>query len=127
MNKITLKFKDESFTISESQAFEVGEVVEDVVTLPELAKWGESPKFFKLARAYGAMLRFAGCKVSDQEVHAEMMGQIRNAEDGGEEILAAQAVANLIAILMNGAPEEDDDEAAPEKKKASSKPRSKRR
>ena len=127
MRNIVLSFKGEEFTILENQAFEVGEAVEDVVTLPELASWGSRPKFFKLARCFGVMLRFAGCKVSDQDVHREMMANVASAEEGGEEILAAQAVGALVAVLMNGAPDGDDAEDAPEKVKALSKPRSKQR
>lgn len=126
---ITLEFKGEFYKISDDQAFEAGEIVEDIVTLSDIAAWGQSPKFFKLAKCFGALLRFAGCKVSNQDVHSEMMAQVKGAGDGAEELLAAQAVGSLVAILMDGAPGDDGDEdAAPlEKGKALSKPRTKRR
>lgn len=125
---IAVEFKGVVYEIPDSRAFEAGEAVEDIVTLPEIAAWGENPKFFKLSRCFGALLRFAGCKVSDKEVHSEMMAQVKRAGDGGEELLAAQAVSALVAVLMDGAPEDDGEDAAPaEKAKALSKPRTKRR
>jgi len=127
MNSISLSFKGKTYSISDDQAFQAGEVVEDIVTLPELARWGDAPKFFKLSRCFGAMLRFAGCKVSDRDVHAEMMAQVKSGGEDQQELLAAQAVGALIAVLMNGAPEDDGEGEVPEKPKASSKPRSKRR
>ena len=124
---ITLKFKGEVYTIPDDRAFEAGEAVEEIVTLPELAAWGERPRFFKLARCFGALLRFAGCKVSDRDVHDEMMGEVKSGDDGVDELLAAQAVGSLVAVLMNGAPEDEEEaDASAEKPKASSKRRSKR-
>lgn len=123
MRGIKIPFRGEEYFIPASKAFELGERVEDIVTLTELGSWGARPKFFKLARCFGEMLRFAGCKVSDTDVHADMMGQIKALGAGGEtsakSIIAAQAIGALIAILMDGAPD-DDEEAAPGKEQTAS-------
>lgn len=115
MRAIRLSYAGREYTIPAERAFEIGERVEDIATLSEIHSWAKAPKFFKIARCYAEMLRFAGCSVSDREVHAEMMAQIKKAGAGGGEMMAAQAVFALIAVLMDGAPE--DDEASDEGKK----------
>ena len=116
MAKINLSYKGKSYVIPEKKAFEVGDQIEDILTLSELAAMAERPKFHKLARCFGVMLRFAGCKVSDIEIHKQMMTQIKNGQD--EDLVAANAVAALMAVLMDGAPEGDGEES-PEKQDAS--------
>lgn len=115
MASIKLSFKGETYTIPEDQAFEAAEVVEEVMTIPQIVAMQENPRFTKIARCFGAMLRFAGVKVSDREVHQEMMREIASLDsdadqEQGKEMLAAQAVASLLAVLMDGAPEGDGTE-----------------
>lgn len=129
MPNINLSFKGETYTIRDDQAFEAAEAVEDVMTIPEIVAMQAAPKFTKIARCFGAMLRFAGVKVSDREVHQEMMREISAMEGDADvseakELLAAQAIAALLSVLMDGAPE-GDAEPTEGKPKASSKPRSK--
>lgn len=112
MAGITLSFKGETFTIPEAKAFEAGAAVEEVVTLSEMAQWGAAPKFFKLARAFGALLRFAGARVSDTEVKAEIDASILRAVETGtdegaaNEMFAVSAMAQLQAVLFTGAPDD---------------------
>lgn len=118
MANINLKFKGDEYTISENKAFEVGEAVEDVLTISEIAAMSENPKFFKIAKCFGVMLRFAGAKVSDKEVHSEMMREVSALGDDAEEaktLLAAQAMHSLMAVLMDGAPLDEDEGETPEK------------
>lgn len=124
MTSITLSFKGQTYTIPESRAFEAGAAVEEVVTLAEMSQWGNAPKFFKLARAFGALLRFAGARVSDTEVKAEIDASIMRAVEAGvdqgaaNELFAVQAMAQLQAVLFTDAPAEGGD-AAPGKTSAS--------
>lgn len=124
MPNITLSFKGETYVIPETRAFEAGAAVEDVVTLAEMSQWGAAPKFFKLARAFGALLRFAGARVSDTEVKAEIDASIMRAVDAGadattaNEMFAVQAMAQLQAVLFTDAPVEGGD-TAPGKTSAS--------
>lgn len=113
MADIVLKWKGAEFRIPDKRAFEIGEQVEDIVTLTEIASWGTSPKFFKIAKCFGAMLRFAGCRVSDAEVHKEMMAGVK-AGTMAEDLVAAQAIAGLIAVLMDGAPDGESEGEAGE-------------
>ena len=125
MKQINLVFRGETFTVPESRAFDLGAAVEEVVTLAEMQTWGRHPRYFKIARAFGVMLRFAGCKVSDAEVKAEIDASIAAAVDGEDvsvdavkEIFAVQAIAQLQDVLFDGAPTTGGD-AAPEKTIAS--------
>ncbi len=111
MAAIVMTFRGKDYRIPEEKAFAVGEQVEDIVTLPELMSWGSAPKFYKVARCYGVMLRSAGAKVSDAEIHREMMAQIAEIgaagggdAEGAKTVMATQAVASLIAVLMDGVP-----------------------
>jgi hypothetical protein len=101
---VELIWKGRAYRIAEDEAFAAGEALEDVVTLIELATWGRNMKFRKLARAYAALLNFAGAEVTPQEVHAEFMASVRTAQKGGPEVFAVRAAATLMAILMDGAP-----------------------
>jgi hypothetical protein len=128
MANIKISFKGKDYSISDSSAFEAGAAVEDVVTFAEMASWGAKPKFFTLARAIGALLRFAGAKVSDREVKAELDRSLANmdAEGNGAEFLMG-AIGQLQAILFDGAPDDDGETPPPGKKTASSKARIKSR
>jgi len=117
MADIALNWKGAVFRIPESRAFEAGAELEEVVTLAELQSWGTKPKFFQLARAMGVLLRFAGAKVSDRDVKAEIDRSIaRAASDGidadaAKEIYAVAAVNQLVSVLFDGA--SGDEDAAP--------------
>lgn len=124
--EIKLTFKGQEYAVPESRAFDLGERVEEVVTLAEMASWGRSPRYFKIAKAFGVMLRFAGCKVSDAEVKAELDASIMaaardNGADEGDvrEIFAIKAVEQLQAVLFDGAPSADGESGGPGKTTAS--------
>lgn len=116
MREITLGWKGEAFVIPATKAFEIGERVEDIATLAEIASWERAPKFFKIARCYGEMLRFAGARVTNEEIHAEIAAQLKSG--ARKDLVAANAVASLLAVLMDGAPESGG-EANPKKANAS--------
>lgn len=127
MAAIRMTWRWETYVIPAHRAFEIGAEVENIVTLGEIGSWGNRVPFFKVARCYGAMLRFAGAKVTDAEVHAEIManleaaGKARVAGDPDPAELAGMMAMNaLVACLMGGAPMKADAEAdAPGKTTAS--------
>ena len=128
MAAIRMKWRGVDHVIPAHRAFEIGAEVEGIVTLGEIGSWGNRVPFYKVARCYGAMLRFAGAKVTDAEVHAEIMGNLEAAGrakvDGDPEpaeIAGMIAMNALVACLMGGAPRNDDDAdaEAPEKPSAS--------
>ena len=122
MRAIEIEWKGEFYKISEEEAFKIGEIVEEILTLPELGEMGGKPKFFKVSRCYSEMLNFCGVKVSPQEVHSEMMSQMKKGNDADNiQMVFASACTVLIEILMDGAPQEEDEIVeAPKKKKRNS-------
>jgi len=67
---------------------------EEVITLAELARAMQqsAPPLTRIARAYGAVLRYAGAKVTDEEVYIGMF------EDPGADVLAA--ASGLLALMV---------------------------
>jgi hypothetical protein len=121
MKKITIEWRGKPYIITESEAFAVGELVEEIVTLGELSALAANPRFRKIARVYGVMLRHAGAKATDEEVFSEMMDQIKAGGEGGEQLVVASALSALVEILMDGAPT-DGDEGEKKTAASSSKP-----
>lgn len=70
--------------------------VEDVVTLQELAEFANKKRapLGKLSQAYGAVLRYAGADVSDDDVYAGMFGS------GATQLQVVQAVFALINMMV---------------------------
>ena len=105
MPDIRIKFKDQDYLIPDSRAFEVGMAVEEIITLGRLGKLLEDPKFHVIAKCFGVMLRFAGAKVSDRDVLAEMMAKVKGNEAGAGRLAAVEALMMIGAVLMDGAPD----------------------
>lgn len=110
MRAVKMQWRGKDYTIPANKAFEIGEQVEDIVTLSEVAAWGNRPKMFKLAKVYGTMLRFAGCKVADTTVLEEI-----TPVQGKEQDAAAAAIAALVDLLLSGAKASDEEASAPKK------------
>lgn len=100
MADIKIVFRGDEYVIPESRAFEIGERVEDIATLPEILGWARKPKFFKMARCVGEMLRAAGGRMTDKDVHAEMMKDFSAGNPGAY----FTSLSALVAVLMDGAP-----------------------
>lgn len=110
MAAIPLQFRGQDYLLPEERAFAIGEEIEDIVTLQEIAAWGAKPKFHKMARCYGVLLRAAGCRVDDRDVFSDMMAELK---EGGS-VVAVVAINGLLSVLMDGAPEASDgDEKKP--------------
>jgi len=116
MADIKIVFRGDTFTIPDTKAFMVGEIVEDIASLQEVFSWLRQPRYFKMSRCLGAMLRFAGSRASDEDVHAELMAQL----SGGRADELIGSIYMLTAVLMHGAPEsKKGEEDEPEKANAS--------
>lgn len=112
MRDIAFEYGGREYRIPATRAFAVGEQVEDIATIAEVASWAKKPRFHKIARCYGAMLRFAGASVSDEEIHRDILS---GALAGNTEklALAGQAINALLLILLgDAAPTESVDETA---------------
>lgn len=116
MADIRITFKGVEYTIPENRAFAVGELVEGIATLAEVFSWASTPRYFKMARCLGAMLRFAGATVTDEQVHSELMALLKQHQS--EELIGS--IYMLVSVLMMGAPEASgSSDGEPEKPAAS--------
>lgn len=119
MAEIKITWAGAEYVIPANRAFQIGERIEDIATLGEILNWRQSPKFIKMARCIGEMLRFAGCKVSDIEIHTKLVQSMGKDDDG--ELFAASLLA-LFSLLMGDAPSGGEGKGDPEgKPNASSK------
>lgn len=115
MQPISMTYRGITFTIPARRAFEIGEEVENIISLGEIQSWGNRVPFHRVARAYGAMLRFAGCKVENGEVLQSIMENLaevgiakaNGADIESLEIFYQTALGSLTLCLMGGAPRSD--------------------
>ncbi len=111
MRAIEVEWGGEEYVIPENEAFEVGEAIEDVIALSDLPDLAKRPRFRKIARVYGIILRHAGASVTDAQIHGQMMDQLKSGDADAENMLALQAMAQITEVLMDGAPEVEDAES----------------
>ena len=73
---VRLEWGDQDFTIPAERVLGAIAVVEDVITLGDLAgnSRGRLP-LAKISMAYGALIRYAGGKVSDEEIYTACFGE----------------------------------------------------
>lgn len=120
MADIRIQFRGEEYLIPETRAFEIGERIEQIAPLTEVIGWQRKPRFFTMARCIGEMLRFAGAKVTDKDVHRELIAQFM----GRDAAATMGALFLLTTVLMGDAPATDGepqaaDEGEPGKPEAS--------
>lgn len=104
--EITWNGKD--YVIGEDDIFLAADAVENVVTVGELVQMrtdGNKIRFVKLAQAFAALLREAGCNVTDRQVHKAFTDGLKNADPKSKLEVATQAIDRLLFILFDGAPE----------------------
>lgn len=100
MQPIKLSWQGAEYTIPASRAFKVGAAVEKHVKLGQIATWGDNVPFYDLATIYAEMLNFAGVKVTEEDVFADIMQSVKS----GDNLAAVSAVSAVVACLMGGAP-----------------------
>ena len=95
---ITVSWKAESYTIPPDGVLRAIAAIEDVITLGELARDSETGtiRFTRIAKAWGALLRHLGSKVSDDDVYAELFSG--NLVEVKERI--SLSVSTLIAMMV---------------------------
>lgn len=129
MPSMELEWGGKKYTIPEDQMFEMCEAIERHVTLPDLMLMvGQGkPNFSALARPFHAMLTQAGVRDVPSMLELRRMlvmeglDNLKSQSDGTQPVsqTAMTAIATMVEILMDGAPEQ---EAEPDAKKT--KPRS---
>lgn len=94
---IRLEWAGADYTIRANRVLGAIARIEDVVTLNELQRFavrGTAP-MAKIAMAYGAVLRYAGATVSDDEVYAGMFGAGGTSADA-----VVDSVSTLVAMMV---------------------------
>jgi hypothetical protein len=93
-NPVVLKWGTETYTVPPNKTLMAIATVENVLTLGELHTFSErrAVPVAHIAQAYGALLRFAGARVTDEEVYAGMFG--------GGDVDANAAVTSLLAMML---------------------------
>jgi hypothetical protein len=93
-NDIELEWEGRKYTIRHDRVLKCLGQVEDIVTLAELQKFyqRETAPMAKIAMAYGAVLRYAGAKVSDEDVATGLTSE------NTEVILTA--IMGLLTMMM---------------------------
>ena len=101
---VTLGWKGEEYTVPANQMLMLVCKIEDALAgdtgeqaLTVLMR-RQGPPHARLAQAYGAALRFAGAKVSDDDVYLSMQSELSQGSAEGVASIQA-AVINLIAII----------------------------
>jgi len=115
MRAIEFEFLGKPYSIPAKRAFQIGEQIEEIISLAEIANWQARPRMFKLARAVSALIRFAGGRITDEAVMDAMM-QGDDAEAAQENAMAA---ISAVVTALTGGGKGDASGPAPEKTTAS--------
>lgn len=92
---VPLTWEGVTYTIPSNRIMGAIARIEDVMTLHELSTIRDPRKIklSHLAQAYGTALRYAGCKVSDEEVYTTMFGK-------GDIASVAQSIVLGLLVMM---------------------------
>jgi hypothetical protein len=93
--EVSLNWEGQEYKIEPNRVMGAIARVEEVITLAELAACAESGKMplSKIAMAFGAVLRYAGVKVGDDEVYAGMFTSSENNS-------AIQSISALLSMMI---------------------------
>jgi hypothetical protein len=91
-----LGWRDETFVIPARRMMGAIAAIEDVITLHELQLFAarKTAPMAKLAMAYGAVLRYAGASIADDDVYAGML------EGGQSATGVAIAISGLLEMMV---------------------------
>ncbi len=94
---IRLQWAEKDYTIKANRVLGAIARIEDVLTLNELQRFGarKAAPMAKIAMAYGAVLRYAGASVTDDEVYAGMFGAAGTSADA-----VVDSVSSLVAMMV---------------------------
>ena len=126
-NPIGLSWEGKDFTIPAERVLGAIAEVEEVVVFPDLvAMISGKPNMSKISRAYGALLRYAGAQLTDDQVYA---GMFREGETHTQVLTALNALVMLMMppASLAGAASEGNSGRAAAVRSSSSKGSTKRR
>lgn len=97
---VSIAWDGVTYTIPAKRVLTCVAMVEDVLTLDELFKFigaRNTVPFAKLARAFGIMLRYAGAKMTDDEIFAGMLDGMSQEE---KQQAAMHGVQTLLMMML---------------------------
>jgi hypothetical protein len=101
-------------------------IVEQFITIDKLATFEQGAKVASLAQAYGALLRFVGFKLTDEEVYEGIFSsadQATVAKEAASALLALMIPPSTLAAAQKKIEREEEDERkAEEDRKAGNDP-----
>lgn len=137
MANLTINWDGKDYTVPEAQSFDLIEAIEQHITLPELMLMigTGKPNFSALARPFHAMLVQAGVRNPPSLIElrrmlvAEGMANALSKTGDAQPVTgnAMRAIAAMIEILMDGAPDMGSVEAKKKTEPRSPKPATKSR
>lgn len=91
---LTLTWKGVDYVVKATDLLRLIAAVEDVLTLNELFKYSQkgAAPLAKLSEAYGLMLRYAGAKVTDEDIYKALTA--------GENQAAATATQAILMMML---------------------------
>jgi len=91
----TVEWDGAEYTVPASRVLGLIAAVEDHVTLKELSDWSQSgnAKTARLAKAYAAALRYAGCDVPADEVYDAIF-------DGAAQASVLASIGALLVLMI---------------------------
>lgn len=104
---IILEHEGEEYTVEPNRVMGLIDTVEEHITLGEIVEDQSRRKtirFGKLSQAYASALRYAGAKVTDEEVYLSLMPQ---SGPGGADAMKARSVEIVTALLQLMVPPEE--------------------
>jgi len=69
--EVALSWGGQEYTVPADKVMRLIAIVEDIITLEELVA-SSGRKRVKISEAYAAALRYAGCRVTDEDVYASL-------------------------------------------------------
>lgn len=96
---VTLQWDGQEYTIPHHRMMGAIARIEDNITAPELQKFAEreAAPIGKLSMALGSVLRYAGCRVTDDEVYSEMF---QNLTDDEKQAAQMQVIQDLMFMMV---------------------------
>ena len=93
--EIVLEWAGQEYKIAPDKVMGAIATIEDIVTLKEIGEYAQrgNPSISKIAMAYGAVLRYAGAKIRDDEVYAGMFS-------GESSSSAMSSISNLLMMMI---------------------------
>lgn len=96
---IEMVWRDKPYTIKSTRVMGAIAVVEDIITFPEIAAFGQrrAAPAGRLCQAYAALLKYAGAKATPEDVLQLVT------EDVAKQLIVMKAITGVLALTLPAA------------------------